>query len=517
MNKELFNLYKGSKRGKDVIAAFEPYNDEYVFDSIRAIKHFESTKWGIADTSDDAISQFNLYCANLDQSPLLPTEDKITREEYEHFTKEYELYGYRVDENRYPIFDEKPLFPKDRYRVKSTEIPTLSLYLYSRYSFFKPILIPTRFDIIQRNCYLLGIELPEPPREKGYLDDCLYYYDICECLNTFEAENGLTDAELCACVYDCADVLYESKENTELPEPTNVWLTGGGKGDFKFLDSLGKDKDGNNTSVWACNERTKKGDIVIMYCLSPRSYIHSIWRANSGGIFNPFDWWQSRTTLTDGVKIPPISLKDLKADDYFKNVPIVRKNLQGINGWELTANDYAELLRLITSKGGDTSKLPKLFDGGNVSFGNIKLEKNVEENILIPALKDLGYKESDWTRQLELKAGRKEKAIPDFVFFAHGEEHFELSPMVIEAKLDMSSTVEQDKAFRQGFSYARLLQSKLMGICDKERIIIYEVKGNTIDKSHPLFENHWKAIFADAAIGARLKQIIGAEVVKGLL
>ena len=48
-------------------------------------------------------------------------------------------------------------------------------------------------------------------------------------------------------------------------------------------------------------------------------------------------------------------------------------------------------------------------------------------------LKRLGYTESDWTRQLSQKAGRKEKAIPDFVFFPKGEKHFftefELNPV----------------------------------------------------------------------------------------
>ena len=210
-----------------------------------------------------------------------------------------------------------------------------------------------------------------------------------------------------------------------------------------------------------------------MYCLSPRSYIHSIWRANSGGIFNPFDNYHCRTTVCDGIRVPDITFNDLKGDDYFKEVPIVRKNLQGINGWELTAKDYNELQRIIEQKGGDISTLPKLFNGGDIDFGKLEKEKNVEEQILIPALRDLGYKDTDWTRQLSLKAGRKEKAIPDFVFFPTGQEHFETAPMVIEAKLDMSSVTEQNKAFKQVFSYLKMLRSKLMAICDKERIVVY--------------------------------------------
>ena len=81
-------------------------------------------------------------------------------------------------------------------------------------------------------------------------------------------------------------------------------------------------------------------------------------------------------------------------------------------------------------------KIPKLFSSKSVDFGKIKVEKDVEENILIPLLKNIGYLENDWTRQLSLKAGRNEKAIPDFVFFPKGANHFETSPFVIEAKYD---------------------------------------------------------------------------------
>lgn len=129
-------------------------------------------------------------------------------------------------------------------------------------------------------------------------------------------------------------------------------------------------------------------------------------------------------------------------------------------------------------------------------------------------LEKLGYSESDWTRQLSLKAGRKEKAIPDFVFFPQGEIHFESAPMVIEVKLDMSSTQEIQHAFQQSLSYARMLRSSIMGICDKERLILYQVDRNGMaNRSNPIFENHWAAIYSDTDLGAELNHIIGREVI----
>ena len=213
---------------------------------------------------------------------------------------------------------------------------------------FKPVLLPRRFDIIQKNCDALGIELPDIPRTNDYRAYLTYYYDICMVWNEFQKANELTDAELCACVYDYATMLQEKSDSSELPKPTNVWLTGAsGKGDFAFLDSLGKNAGENGESIWACNERTRRGDIIVLYCTSPRSYIHSIWRSNSGGIFNPFDYYHCRSTVCDGVLIPPIAFNDLKKDEYMSQVPIVRRNLQGVNGIELSAKDYAELMRMI--------------------------------------------------------------------------------------------------------------------------------------------------------------------------
>ena len=81
----------------------------------------------------------------------------------------------------------------------------------------------------------------------------------------------------------------------------------------------------------------------------------------------------------------------------------------------------------------------------------------------------------------------------------------------------MSSILERQKAFRQAFSYARLLQSKLMGICDKERLMIYKIESTgNCNIETPLIDYHWQAIYSDNIIGAKLVQYIGKEIVADL-
>ncbi len=528
MNTLNWQMYKGNPRGKACIELFNPDIDNIVQGAFNIWRY--ASNWGedkIEDSFVDEIDgMFWLWSTNLSLRGFIPEE--WTAEAYQKFSEDYDILHplfndngeLQHDENGEIIFDEHScLLRKDQYRIKANNIPLFSLLLYYSFGIFKPILLPRRFDIIQRNCDALGIEMPQMPRSKDYKAYITYYYEICTAWNKFQEENGMTDSELCACIYDYANTLHnDNKIKPELPKPTNVWLTGAGKGDFTFLDSLGETPDGNDQSIWACNERTRRGDIIVLYCTSPRSYIHSIWRSNSGGIFNPFDYYHCRTTVCDGILTPHITFNDLKGDEYMSQVPIVRRNLQGVNGIELSAKDYSELLRIIEEKGGKKADYPLLYEGGNIDFGEIKLEKDVEEKILIPLLEKIGYNESDWTRQLSQKAGRKEKAIPDFVFFPQGNKHFENAPMIIEAKLDMAPMQEQIKAFNQGLSYARLLRSSIMGICDKERLILYKVDRNGgADRNRPIFEDHWVSIYSDAEVGATLNHLIGREAVKSMV
>lgn len=88
--------------------------------------------------------------------------------------------------------------------------------------------------------------------------------------------------------------------------------------------------------------------------------------------------------------------------------------------------------------------------------------------------------------------------------------------MVIEAKFDISSNIERTKAYNQALSYARMMKSKIMGICDKERLIIYKEKKGNFDRFNPIFEKHWQKI-NEAETFNYLKQIIGKEVVKKMI
>lgn len=167
----------------------------------------------------------------------------------------------------------------------------------------------------------------------------------------------------------------------------------------------------------------------------------------------------------------------MKADTYFSNHPLVRKNFQGVNGWPVTGKDYAELMRMIEAKGFDTSVLPQIYAPSLPEGIVIKEEKDVEKKLLEPLLNEMGwYEHKDYIRQLPIHAGRGHRIFPDYALHYDNKPEEEKAKVLIEAKYHMKNNHEIESAFLQAFSYAKLLLSSVIVLCDKECILVYESK-----------------------------------------
>ena len=519
-----WDMYKGSDEGKRIIGIFDTlplleaaekkeFTDKDFYNWAKGVFDFATEKvpelFPKSYKTDFAARYANdvvNISYDLKEDSGIFNEEFPSRETFERFVDSYYL-SYPDEEGKEIIYQKA-----GDYRDKSSSVHLLSMALYFWNPLFVPMLYYGRFDLILSSCARLGIELPTMPRTNHYKEYLMYYYDICVAIDAWRDEQGLNDAEMCACLYDYAPRFVAATEgNTELPKPTNVWFVGADKGDFETIDNI----EDPTPHFWQCSERVLRGDIVVVYCRTPRSYIHSIWRAACDGMYNPFDNYTTRTLLVDGIRIPEITHKELREHPYFKEVPIVRKNLQGIGRTELTATDYDELLKWIGEKGGDVEALPKLYDGSRQVRSDIKLEKDVEEKILIPVLMDLGYEKSDWVRQLKYKKGRGISEIPDFVILPEGEELHVHSPLMIEAKLHMKTSKERAENFSQAYSYARTIFAKYLGICDKIRLVLFERnEEGCYDQSHPVFDEQWAVILNDTPTFSRLAKLIGKSVLQ---
>lgn len=451
MNKQIWNLYKNSEKGQKAIELFTLKDEGNEIDWAEKIFRKYNEYFGGEETVDYCVDNYINILRNIFADKLEPSDGENRVDYFERLIDNIEVINVKNDENGNLFKDDSSydyiISLKKEYKNLGAILSELSLSLfYLHPGDFFPILFREQFDIFMKTLDVLEIPIPELPAKSDKRGRLLLYSALNENILDFAEENDLSIEETCACIYDFALMLLdENKTQTEMPEPTNVWLTGGSKGDYKsFLENPVK----GTKSVWTCNENTKKGDIIIMYVLSPYSCIQSIWRADIDGVYTPFNYYNSRIRATDGIVIPHITLGELKADPYFSMLPITRKNFQGVNGVQLSANDYKALQQILENKGFDTSILPQLYNPDFEFTEILKNEKDVEEKLLIPLLEKLGYSEKDWTRQLSQKAGRKEKAIPDFVFLSKGEIYFQNAPMIVEAKFDISSNIERTKSYK---------------------------------------------------------------------
>lgn len=269
-------------------------------------------------------------------------------------------------------------------------------YLFGEYFF--PYLYIDDFYQLARLADCFEIELPPIPKKPDYRARCMYYWELCKVFYQFRKENELSPAELSAFMYDHVPGVIGIDVKKEMPNPSAAWFIGG------LIKGYGTHW---TTGFWQTNMDTKRGDILIHYETSPVSAITCLWIAQTDGVVDPFFHYYSNTYIGDRIAIPNIPLKDLKADGYFSNHPLVRKNFQGVNGWPVTGKDYSEFLRLLAAKGFDTSALPQIYTPSLPEGVIVNNERDVEVNLLEPLLNSMGwYEHKDFIRQLPIHAGR---------------------------------------------------------------------------------------------------------------
>lgn len=176
--------------------------------------------------------------------------------------------------------------------------------------------------------------------------------------------------ELWAFLYDFAPNYIGGMESyiiKDLPEPRGAFFIGGSEKDVGLKD------DKLDITVWQCNEDTRAGDMILMYFKTPDSAIDSVWRACSVGFIDPFFYYYRCTFIGKRVKINRVTQQMMKKDPIISKMPIVKKNMQGINGIELLPSEYNHLMDLASS---DLFRFQYEEDS---IVGVIAQEKDVEE------------------------------------------------------------------------------------------------------------------------------------------
>lgn len=372
----IWELYKQSEQGKKAIDFFE-YHSVFLND-VKVINAYNPYLGRWIEGRDYESLMYEIGESSIERTPFF---------DFKSFSEVKEYYIKLLDEGIYYEFDSKKFYVIEPQKyVHFLNLQTmLSFYFYAiAYDFCYPHLFLYRFADLNKIADYFDIKLPPIPKKSDYKARCLYYMDLCEVFYHFRTENGLSPNELCAFLYDFAPNFIEKNTTSELPKPSQAWFIGGliDDEDYRLPDTL---------KLWQSHAETKKGDILIHYETAPISAITHIWQSTTDGVKDPFYYWYSNIYLTNGIEIPPITLKELQADEYFKNHSLVRKKFQGVNGWAMTNEDYSELLRILKSKDFDISTQPTPYAPDTPKGISVKNEKEVEDKLLEFYLSEMGF------------------------------------------------------------------------------------------------------------------------------
>lgn len=337
----------------------------------------------------------------------------------------------------------------------AVEIPDLFTPYYFKYN----------FNVLEKIAQEFDIELPPIPIKKDYEGRFHFYGDICGAFLGFRERYNMSPYELCAFLYDFAPKYIGGTDSyiiKDLPDPKSAFFIGGSKND-KFLAN-----DTDTITCWQCNPDTRAGDMIVMYLRTPVSAVDSVWRSVSIGFNDPFFYYYRCTYIAHPVFIEPISQKQLQKDKVFKYVPIVRKNMQGVNGVELMPSEYNHLMDLAKA---DVPRLEFVVTDGNQDFVN---EKDVENKLIKPLIAKLGYSEEEYVQQLYIEIGNRNHAlIPDFALLPITTRGHQSAFALIEVKHSIPNQKEMEEVRIQARSYARQLRVNYSVIASKDKIWVY--------------------------------------------
>ena len=361
---------------------------------------------------------------------------------------------------------------EEEARFLQESVPILSVELFFKYPEYAfPYLFPRHFYKMQTICKMFDIVLSELPQKK-HSERFSYYFKICRALHGFRVRHGLSPTELCVFVYGFAERMVDDFILANMSKANTIYMVHASKGDAeKFLS---KELHSDTVTIWQGRPEMMPGDIVLMYEISPYRRIGSVWRAVSPGFDDPFECYPGKVFLGEPVKIPPIGFKRLMDDAVWSKNAAVKAHMQGGSTRCCSVKEYDSMKAMISSADPsfDLSKLPPSPKDMERFCGSLNIEKDVEEKLLEPFLRSIGFSESDWKRQYSIRVGRNNSARPDYVVGLKEKNDCATADFVFEAKLTIPTKRQLRKDFGQVRPYGLMLAAKVIALVSREGVWI---------------------------------------------
>lgn len=501
MNKYVWELYLKSG-GQEVVDFFEDnlvngLNEEYI-EKINAFQKVYCVSEDIIRWTSEELREYVSINKEIKEDFIIEEDsDEQLDDVSEHLNAIEEAIINLWTEYSKNGKNDKEVFEDFIYEIEYRTTHLAFIY----YDCMIPYYFMCNYNVLERIANDLDIELPKIPVKKDYKARFFHYGELCKALYKYRMKNEWSQFELLAFLYDFAPKYIGGIDSyiiKDLPEPKSAFFIGGG-GDN---DDATAEDNPDEITCWQCNSETRAGDMIVMYLRTPISSISSIWRSCSVGFNDPFFFYYRCTYIGHPVKGKRMGIKQIKKDRVLSKMPIVKGNMQGINGVELKPSDYNYIVDKIKAK---VTKL----EYEEISIDNdYENEKDVEERIIKPFLKDdLGYNVNDYVQQLNVPIGNHNNTlIPDFVLLprTYGGRH--IAYAVVEAKKSIKNEKELLEALDQVSSYALLLSAKHAAVASQEGIWITSEDSRYTDV---ILSYKWCELNADNDKMYEVKKIIG--------
>ncbi|MEZ6058615.1 MAG: hypothetical protein R3C01_18090 [Planctomycetaceae bacterium] len=326
----------------------------------------------------------------------------------------------------------------------------------------------------------LGIELQIDKEQNEYET----WIAISDAIYDWSEHHGLEVWQAWAAVYDLGPRLVPPLAHYPQDHPPRVWViaTNDRTGEFEEIDKHGPE----NVGTWAINQSAKRGDLALMYCVTPRSSIVSVYRVLEDAHYDPFGGWNGfRAEVGEKIPIPWIHIKQMRDDTTLNEWKLVRGNFQGLLHYEVPEAAWRRIVELTTGNDAETGS--RLSELGTAAFGvrDIKSasekwsEKEVEDRFVIPLLERLGWRlNRTLVQQVEMQikvgSGKPMKVRADFV--GYSRELTSVPLIVVEAKRRIANVKELEYAVQQAESYAGRLRCPRFAVASPEGIWVYDLQ-----------------------------------------
>ncbi|MFZ2633477.1 MAG: hypothetical protein WA081_18710 [Desulfosalsimonadaceae bacterium] len=475
-NRFVWELYMQSERGKNAIVRFSNLADEFVEDWCRVVEF---------EFDDEGKEQFQTSYFSMNIPQLF--RDSVSKMNFKELDEATAYFIGSMMEEGIPFImpdkTGKPIevagFPFQDGSDWYDYVTAVSFGLYQgQPEYFLPYNFRTTFNQVEEIHTAFGIPLPPVPGKADKVARSQYYAAINAVWQEFRLDHGLSPVEMCAFLYDFASEFITSLDTSDLPSPSKVWLITGGDDDIEYSDQA----TASSISVYAGSIAIRRGDILMLYLRSPRKSIDSVWRACTDGFIDPFFHYHGIVWICSQVKTPPVTFSELKQHPLLSEKPAVKAHFQGASSKAaFTIEEYEAILEIMKQKGQELSLLPRIPLNEQLPLLDLQNERDVELQLIEPFLERLGYKETDWVRQMPVKMGRGERNYPDYAFGAKTGRGEESARMVLESKYQLSAHREFVDAFYQTKSYALRLQSRMMAMAAREGVWIFPPENGTFD------------------------------------